>query len=126
MITLVTDEVISSTVEEIKPKGARFICGLDLGQAFDYSAFSIIEARGEEYSCRHLQRWPVRTPYTDVAAELESDERHILAVDMNGPGRPFIDILSGHELAADVAPVFSHGGDKVVRMATPGACRSAS
>ncbi len=109
----------------LKQKAPRFLMGLDLGQASDYSAFSIIEEHGEDYHVRHLQRWPLRTHYTQIAAdvarisrsaEMAGDEsKNILAVDMNGPGAPFLDILKTHNVAADVEPVFSHGGDKVVR-----------
>jgi hypothetical protein len=124
MITLLKADVIHSTTEEIKPKPARFLMGLDLGQMSDYSAFSIIEERGAAYHVRHLQRWPLRTPYTAIASdvarishstELAGEVRHMLAVDMNGVGAPFLDILKTHNVAADVEPVFSHGGDKVVR-----------
>src|SRR5918993_6113345 len=51
-------------------RGVRYLMGLDLGQASDYSAFSVIEEHGDEYRVRHLERWPLRTPYTQIAADV--------------------------------------------------------
>ncbi len=108
------------------PRLARYLVGLDLGQASDYSALSVLEQHGSgrdaSFLCRHLQRWPLRTPYTQIAAdvaaltntgELHAPETALLAVDVNGPGQPVIDLLKAHQLSARLEPVFSHGGDKV-------------
>ncbi len=45
----------------------------------------------------------------------DSSARPVLAVDVNGPGMPVVDMLRGSALGAQLLPVFSHGGDKVVR-----------
>jgi hypothetical protein len=109
------------------PPPPRYLIGLDLGQASDYTALSILEQHGygdeAEFLCRHLQRWPLRTPYTaiasDVAGIVNRKElqggiaRNVLAVDMNGPGTPVLDLLKTHPLDARVEAIFSHGGDKV-------------
>ena len=105
----------------------RYLVGLDLGQASDYSALSILEQNGwgaeAEYLCRHLKRWPLHTPYTRIAEEaaafvnreeLQTGGHNILAVDMNGPGAPAVDLLRAHALAAELVPIFSHGGDRVI------------
>jgi hypothetical protein len=105
----------------------RYLIGLDLGQASDYTALSILEQHGygdeAEFLCRHLQRWPLRTPYTAIASDVArivnreelrgGNRKNILAVDMNGPGTPVLDLLKTHPLDARVEAIFSHGGDKV-------------
>jgi len=106
---------------------ARYLVGLDLGSAQDYSALAILEQHGHgqaaEFLCRHLQRWPLRTPYTAIAADTSrlvncqelqgGSARTVLAVDMNGPGTPVLDLLKTHPLNARVEAIFSHGGDQV-------------
>jgi len=112
---------------QTQPRLVRYLVGLDLGQAADYSALSVLEQHGSgrdaSFLCRHLQRWPLRTPYTqivsDTAALVNCQElqggsaRTVLAVDVNGPGQPVIDLLKAQQLSARLEPVFSHGGDKV-------------
>lgn len=92
----------------------KFIAGLDLGQASDYTALSIIESeRREVYTkpdqsnraeiisiqVRHLQRWQIGTAYTTIADELERmfQRRQIrtaeLVVDHTGVGRGVVDLL---------------------------------
>ncbi len=108
------------------PRLARYLVGLDLGSAADYSALAVLEQHGTEggaaFLCRHLQRWPLKTPYTqiveDTAAlvnreELQGVGRNVLAVDMNGPGTPVIDLLKARPLNARLEAIFSHGGDRV-------------
>jgi hypothetical protein len=52
----------------------RFYLGLDLGAAADYSALAILEAQGKEkgraYHCGFLKRWPLKTSYPDIAADV--------------------------------------------------------
>jgi hypothetical protein len=104
----------------------RYLIGLDLGSAQDFSALSIIEERGygreATYLCRHLQRWPLRTAYTEIVrdvaalvnhAELQQGGRNVLACDLNGPGAPVIDLLKTRPLSARLVAIFSHGGDRV-------------
>jgi len=109
------------------PPLPRYLIGLDLGSAQDFSALAILEQHGHgqdaEYLCRHLQRWPLRTPYTAIASDVAGivnrealrggPARNVLAVDMNGPGTPVLDLLKTHPLHARVEAIFSHGGDKV-------------
>jgi hypothetical protein len=52
-----------------------YFLGLDLGQAADYSALALLERQGRPspeavYHCRHLKRWPLRTSYPDIAADV--------------------------------------------------------
>jgi hypothetical protein len=56
-----------------------FYVGLDLGQAADYTALAVVEEAGSSRSpaaagrdeqdlhLRHLERYPLRTPYTEIA-----------------------------------------------------------
>jgi len=53
-----------------------FYVGLDLGQSADYTALAIVEdvagtrpdrGRGKSWHLRHLERYPLRTPYPQVA-----------------------------------------------------------
>jgi hypothetical protein len=84
----------------------RYFLGLDLGQAADYSALAILEAqqggRDDTYNCRHLQRWPLRTPYPEIVAdvarmarspELSGTRPIFLAVDATGVGAPVVDLF---------------------------------
>jgi len=97
-----------------------FYVGLDLGQSNDYTALAVIEKVGREgdrddpdLHLRHLERYPLRTPYPDmvarVAALVEDPklssthldrrlERRVLEepellVDATGVGRPVVDLF---------------------------------
>src|SRR5215211_4243737 len=89
---------------------SRFFFGLDLGLAADYTALAIIErparARREDPAplhCRHLERWPLRTPYPQIVADvgrmIRSDEMRaapeppVLAVDATGVGPAVVDLF---------------------------------
>lgn len=58
----------------------------------------------DEYHVRHLQRWPRRTPYTDIAKGVARMLRQpilhgaTLVVDQTGVGRPVVDILRSEGL----------------------------
>ena len=92
-----------------RPKTA-YILGLDLGQATDYSALTILEHVGpgerhylpeQHFHARHLQRWDLGTPYpaivTAVMAMLSREPLAAgdatLALDMTGVGRPVVDLF---------------------------------
>lgn len=83
-----------------------YLLGLDLGQAADFSALAILETPtgGPEadYHCRHLQRWPLKTPYPRIVAdvarmvtgpELRGSRPPVLAVDATGVGAPVVDLF---------------------------------
>jgi hypothetical protein len=100
--------------------GTRYIGGLDLGQAVDFSAFAVLEESwpdrsiGREqvtgstlfipapapldpkpsYAVRHLHRWELGTPYGAIAEDL----RKWCTADPRGAGRP---MLQGLLLAVD-------------------------
>lgn len=89
---------------------APFLVGLDLGQVNDYSALAVAEQRRAApdqkatYHVRHLQRWPLGTPYpqiTQAVAALLGQLRPLappevpplLVVDQTGVGRPIVDLF---------------------------------
>lgn len=85
-----------------------YLAGLDLGQANDFSAFSIAEKnicreRGKVWSklsIGHLERYPIGTSYYDIAERTAGrfgdprlKIRGKLIVDQTGVGKPVMDIL---------------------------------
>jgi hypothetical protein len=105
----------------------KYYLGLDLGQASDYTALAVLEkqagaARTAELHCRHLQRWPLRTPYPsivdDVRKMLDSPRlkeagRPVLVVDATGVGAPVVDLFRRGGINASLRPVQITGGDSV-------------
>jgi hypothetical protein len=103
-----------------------FFLGLDLGQANDYTALTILEKlpaeqpQGRMYHGRLLERLPRGTPYPDVARHVKglmatgqlAGIRHLI-VDQTGVGRPVVDMLRSYGLSP--LPVNITGGDKVTR-----------
>ena len=106
-----------------------FFVGLDLGQTSDYTASAVIQAvrldvRGEKASrelhLRHLERYPLRTPYPEMvdkvaamiaAVEGASGESAAeLIVDATGVGRAVTDLL--RERGLRFRAVTITGGDK--------------
>jgi hypothetical protein len=88
----------------------RYFVGLDLGQVSDFTALTVLERplasiedvlarRRPTYSLRHLQRFPLGTPYPSVVqgvVELLGSRLlsgSTLAVDQTGVGRAVVDML---------------------------------
>ncbi len=87
----------------------RYFVGLDLGQAQDFTALAVLErpppesakARGEPpvYSVRHLQRFPLGTPYTAIVREVDRLTAApplkgcALVVDSTGVGKAVVDLF---------------------------------
>jgi len=75
----------------------NFYVGLDLGQAADYTAVSVIESVEGMYQVRHLQRFRIGTPYPDVVAQVQKMMAELpnahLVVDNTGVGRPVVDLF---------------------------------
>lgn len=85
--------------------------GLDLGQSGDHGAAAIVERSlppgpdafgrpthgpvDDRYRVVSLRRWPLGTPYTTLARDVALAPVHVLAVEYNGVGRPFVDFLRG-------------------------------
>jgi hypothetical protein len=94
------------------------VAGLDLGQAADYSALAIMEETADHLDLRHLERWPLRTPYPRIAADVRElltrpqlRGHTDLIVDGTGVGRPVVDLLNAAGLSP--IPVSITGGDNV-------------
>ena len=120
-----------------------FVVGLDLGQRADYTALAVIQSVMEgpassagshkELHLRHLERYPLRTPYPEIADKVAalmgdpalSPEERIgfrlrrtpprLIVDATGVGTAVSDLLKTRGLR--FTRVTITGGDKVNRVA---------
>ncbi len=84
-----------------------YIVGVDLGQVQDYTAVAVAERQRQEphatYQIRHLERFPLGTPYPVVADRVSTLvhmpplQRDVaLAVDATGVGMPVVDLLKQH------------------------------
>jgi hypothetical protein len=119
---------------------SRLYAGLDLGFSQDPTALAIVEEmvrptggydhvnfRDEMETVlvlRHIQAYPLRTPYRDVAGLVERElslypttEMPCLAVDASGVGLPVVELLRESRLAADVMPIAITSGQAVGRLA---------
>lgn len=100
-----------------------YILGLDLGQVSDPSALAVLErpaGADPEYALRHLQRYPLGTPYPKlvpgvlaVAAQLAVLGDVVLVVDQTGVGRAVVDLFSTAPAAPRVVPVTITAGHAV-------------
>ena len=119
-----------------------YFVGLDLGQSADYTALAVVQSVKEATEegalrtflhLRHLERYPLRTPYTDVASgvaalmgseTLNRDEydpsrgrvakpKVELLVDKTGVGVAVTDLLKERGLRFTAVTI--HGGEKVTR-----------
>jgi hypothetical protein len=111
-----------------------FIAGLDLGQAADFSAWTILEHAGpsersylpeQHFHARHLDRWPLQTSYTTIVAdvvtmlsELAKKGDVTLGLDATGCGRPVLDFVRralGKPSPIRLVPIQITGGNQVTR-----------
>lgn len=100
---------------------SRLVCGLDIGQARDPTAFSVLEA-SDDYrtvAVRHLEQFPLGLPYPEyvrmTAERVRSPQLRgcTLVIDHTGVGRPVYDMF----VAARLAPIgiTITGGEKASR-----------
>ena len=101
----------------------NYFMGLDLGQAQDYSALTVLEKlekRGEqsEYHVRHLSRLRLGTPYPSiveyVAKLIQTPQlkgKTHLIVDATGIGAPVVDMF--HRAGLSPIAITITGGDSV-------------
>jgi hypothetical protein len=125
-----------------------FFVGLDLGQSNDYTALAVVEkvtvaslsgggAEGDpDLHLRHLERYPLRTPYPEMVAQVAAlvedpqlrrthfdsrlgrrvlDEPDLL-VDATGVGRPVVDLF--RERGLKYKAITITGGNKVTGAAS--------
>jgi len=79
----------------------RWIMGLDLGQAQDYTALAMVEKTDREYHVRGLERFRLGTPYPEIVERIEEvyhrlrrgDATVALVVDATGVGAPVVDLF---------------------------------
>ncbi len=106
------------------PPRPAYFAGLDLGQMSDYTALAVLERtkHGEEercvrrYAVRHLERWPLRTPYPNIVAAVVKRygagplTGSVLTVDRTGVGVAVYDMLRVARPAARMIPITITGG----------------
>jgi hypothetical protein len=103
-----------------------FIVGIDLAQARDYTAITVLQReerliphrRPEHaYQVRHLERLPLGTPYPAQVARVKELMGQLkgaaLVVDQTGVGRPVVDMLRAVQLVPTAVTIT--GGDSVSR-----------
>jgi hypothetical protein len=113
-----------------------FSIGVDLGQRRDFSAVAVIQrvpSRAPAFDAlawrpaeppeahwlvRHLERLPLGTPYTEVAARVVAIARHPqlrgrcqLVVDATGVGLPVVEMLRAARPECAIAAVWITGGN---------------
>jgi hypothetical protein len=124
-----------------------YFSGLDLGQQSDFSALAAVErdsmpwppTAGEpvappvplfgltpappkhRYAVRHLQRWPLRTAYHKIAADVVEMfakaplRRSVLVVDRTGVGAAVVEVLEKARPACRLVPALITTGHAVAR-----------
>src|SRR5262245_12677106 len=99
--------------------GTEWTLGLDLGQAADFTALAALERswrpapapgdpgkRVTHYALRYLRRWPLKTAYPDIVADVAALVKTPpldwpkLAVDQTGVGRAVVDMFRKAQPAA--------------------------
>ncbi len=78
----------------------RFVLGIDLGQAHDFTALVVLERAGDELHARHVERLPLGMSYPDQVARIAAlvgsaplARDVLVAVDGTGVGRAVTDLL---------------------------------
>lgn len=108
------------------------IMGLDLGQAVDPAAMSILRIRecdakyvGPRYPfifVSAMRVWPLGYDYTDLVSDALYSNPDAIVVDYCGVGRPFVDILYKEAMAVGyqgkIVPVQSASSNASVRIHT--------
>ena len=103
-----------------------YTLGLDLGQAHDYTALTIIRKypvpSPARYEVPWLERYPLGTSYPAIVAAVAGRCRQLVAqgvregvpdliVDATGVGRPVVDLLRRERLPVTLIDVTITGGD---------------
>src|SRR6516165_6508680 len=104
-----------------------YFLGLDLGQTRDFTALAVLErspptnagtaVEKPDYALRHLHRFPLGTPYTEIVPAVATLVRSgplaesPVVVDQTGVGRAVVDLM--RQSAGWVIPVTITGGHAV-------------
>jgi hypothetical protein len=109
---------------------ADYYLGLDLGQTTDFTALTVVERsvrfEGEQgeflHALRHLQRFPLGTPYGEIVtavarmvASRPLQGQAVLTVDHTGVGRPVVEMLRQGSVACRIVPVTITAGHSVTQ-----------
>ncbi|MBC8167115.1 MAG: hypothetical protein H7Y20_14755 [Bryobacteraceae bacterium] len=131
-----TDQIFNGRVlrTSVLRTQARFYIGVDLGQAQDFSAITVIE-RAEVVGCerdpvtyeyltetlfhlRHAERIPLGSPYPEIVERVKEIAGRTpvagwakVIVDATGVGAPVVDLLKRAGLKCPVIPVVITSGD---------------
>lgn len=104
-----------------------YLIGVDLGKMADYSALIIAEPSADPtptYDLRHIERVPLKTRYTDVAAhvaglvaDLKDDPRIdvTIVLDYTGVGLAVAEIFLAAGITCPISLVTITAGSKVTR-----------
>jgi hypothetical protein len=101
---------------------ARHFSGLDLGCANEFTALAVLEQGVEpalaaregaltQYAVRHLHRFELGTPYTEVCKSVGEIfaapplRGTALTVDQTGVGRPVVDVLRKSNIKAEIRAI---------------------
>jgi hypothetical protein len=115
-------KILDRQAQRIEASKPRFFVGLDLGQASDYSAMTVLrrEMEGDKPHCSvpDLKRWPLHTAYPAIVDEVagriaRSPEHTRLIIDGTGCGRPVVDLFRAH-------PILKARGDKIIAVSITG------
>ena len=99
-----------------------FYFGLDLGQAQDYTALTVVEKvltkeQEKQYHARHAERFVLGTTYPDMIDKLQARinadniaSDYMVITDATGVGRPVIDLMRQRKI--HTVPVMITGGEK--------------
>jgi hypothetical protein len=113
----------------------RYLLGLDLGQAMDFSAVVVAERHAPPhghrgvphgaqlqatYDVRYIKRWALGTPYPAIVQDVATLVTHpplagdsTLLADFTGCGRPVLDMMRQQGLTPRGIAI--HGGDRVTQ-----------
>ena len=113
-----------------RPPADHYVCGLDLGQAADYTALAVDhvtqvadpERAGKwkrHHALRYLTRWRLGTSYVDIAGDvaklLAQLPDAVLVADKTGVGAACVDLFRAKGLGARLVPVLITGGHQTLR-----------
>jgi hypothetical protein len=110
----------------------EYFSGLDLGQANELTALAVLQrTTGRDaiesqwlpgdYAVRHLERFPLGTPYPDICQRLEQLfalpplSRSRLVVDQSAVGKPVLEMLRQARIKATIQPLTMTAGHKASR-----------
>jgi hypothetical protein len=107
----------------------KYFTGLDLGQAAEFTGLAVLERTTvpdadepgrtqRHYAVRHLERFPLGTPYPAIGARLGELfaapplAHSTLVVDQTAVGQPVVQLLRRQRLPATIRPVTITAGDR--------------